>query len=268
MTKSIEFVIIRHPQTLQKSEVVVLIKKIKVSKNKMFSKKERPMYSLVLSLLIVVLVTVSAPAQAKTAYISDELKVAMRSGASSGHRIIKFLVSGTAFTVLGSSDDEKFIEIELSDGSTGWVATENVMDAPSARERLVSANEKLNQAKQENKDLKNTIAELRAEAKQLNSEINTLQNERTKLSNLLEDLKITAANPMALRQENMQLKESLSKAEAIAEELDKDNQQLRSNVAQEWFMIGGAVSLGSLIFGLILTRINWKRKRESWGDSF
>ena len=50
--------------------------------------------------------------------------------------------------------------------------------------------------------------------------------------------------------------------------LDKDNQALRSNVAQEWFMIGGAVAMGSLILGLILTRINWRRKRDNWGDSF
>ena len=234
----------------------------------MFNKKDQSMHSLMLSVLIVILAAISAPAQAKTAYISDEVKVAMRSGASNGHRILKFLRSGTAFTVLGTSDDEKFIEIELSDGKTGWVATENVMDIPSARERLVSANNKLSQVRQENKDLKNTIAKLRAEGKQLKSEVNTLQNERTRLSNSLDDLKITAANPLALSKKNTQLKNDLSKAEANAEELDKENQQLRSNVAQEWFMIGGGVSLGSLIIGLILTRINWKRKRESWGDSY
>ena len=237
-------------------------------KNKVFNKKNQSLHSLVLSALIVILATISAPAQAKTAYISDEVKVAMRSGTSNEHRILKFLMSGTAFTVLGTSDDEKFIEIELSDGKTGWVATENVMDIPSARDRLVSVNNKLSKVRQENKDLENTIAKLRAEGKQLKSEKNTLQNERTNLSNSLDDLKITAANPLSLSKKNKQLKKDLSKAEATSAKLDKDNQQLRSNVAQEWFMIGGAVSIGSLIVGLILTRINWTRKRDSWGDSF
>ena len=50
--------------------------------------------------------------------------------------------------------------------------------------------------------------------------------------------------------------------------LSEENQQLRSNVQQEWFIIGGGVSIGSLILGLILTRINWRRKRDTWGDSF
>jgi len=239
-----------------------------VIKNKVFNRKTPFMHSLMLSVLIIMLAAISAPAQAKTAYISDEVKVAMRSGASNGHRIIKFLNSGTAFTVLGSSDDEKFIEIKLSDGKTGWVATENVMDIPSARERLVSANNKLGQVRQENKDLKNTIAQLRAEGKQLKSELSTLQNELTRLSGSLDDLKVTAANPLALSKKNMQLKKDLSEAEANAAKLDKDNQRLRNNVAQEWFMIGGGVSLGSLIIGLILTRINWKRKRSSWGDGY
>ncbi len=79
---------------------------------------------------------------------------------------------------------------------------------------------------------------------------------------------ITAANPLALSKKNKLLKKDLDKAEDRAAMLDDDNQQLRSNVAQEWFIIGGAVSIGSLIFGLILTRINWRRKKDSWGDSF
>ena len=96
----------------------------------------------------------------------------------------------------------------------------------------------------------------------------SLQSERTNLSNSLEDLKITASNPLALSKKNKELKKELDKARDNEAMLEKDNQQLRSNVMQEWFMIGGAVSIGSLLFGIILTRINWRRKRSSWGDSF
>lgn len=239
-----------------------------MNKNEIFSKKERSIHALMLSVLIVILAAISVPAQAKTAYISDEVKVAMRSGASNGHRIINFLVSGTAFTVLGSSDDEKFVEIKLSDGTTGWVAAENVMDTSSARKRLDSANNKLSQVRQENKELKNTVAELTAEAKQLKSGISTLQKERTELNDSLDDIKTTLAKPLSLHQENVQLRGELSQANANAEKLDKDNQQLRDNVAQQWFIIGGGVSLVSLIIGLLLTRINWTKKNGNWGSGF
>ncbi len=222
----------------------------------------------VLSLLVMLFLSVSMPVQAKTSYVSDELKVPLRSGASNGHRIIKFLRSGTALTVLGASDDDKFIEVEVAGGKSGWVAAEDVMDVPSGRDRLAFANKKSAKMRQENKDLKNSVAELRSEVRKLKNEKGTLQNERTNLSNSLDDIKITAANPLALSKKNKQLKKDLGRAEDKAAMLDKDNQSLRSNVAQEWFIIGGAVSLGSLIVGLILTRINWRRKKDSWGDSF
>ncbi len=234
----------------------------------MFNKQIFSLRGFILSVLAMLVLTVTLPVQAKTSYVSDELKVPMRSGASNGHRIVKFLRSGTALTVLGASDDNKFIEVEISGGKTGWVEATNVMDIPSGRDRLVSVNKKMSKVRQENKDLKKSIGKLKAEIRQLKNEKGTLKNERTNLSNSLDDLKITAANPLALSRKNKQLKKERNKAREQASMLDKDNQQLRSNVAQEWFIIGGAVSLGSLIVGLILTRINWRRKRDSWGDSF
>jgi SH3 domain protein len=241
---------------------------LKVVKNKVFYNRVISIRFFILSVFVMSVMTVSMPVHAKTGYVSDELKVALRSGASNGHRIVKFLKSGTALTVLGASDDNKFIEVEITDGKTGWIAAENVMDVPSGRDRLAAANKKSAKMRQENKDLKASIAKLKAEIRQLKGEKNSLQSERTNLSNSLDDIKITAANPLALSKKNKLLKKDLDKAEDRAAMLDDDNQQLRSNVAQEWFIIGGAVSIGSLIFGLILTRINWRRKKDSWGDSF
>ena len=224
--------------------------------------------SCVVSALMILFMAASMPVQAKTSYVSDELNVPMRSGASNGHRIIKFLRSGTALTVLGASDDNKFIEVKIADGKTGWVASKDVMDIPSGRDRLAAAKKKFANADKVITDLENKIKELKTEIRQLKNEKSKLENERTNLSNSLEDLKITAANPLALSKKNKELKKDLEKAEANVAMLDKDNQALRSNVMQEWFIIGGAVSIGSLILGLIITRINWRRKRDNWGDSF
>ncbi len=237
-------------------------------KNQLVKDKSASIRSLVLSLFAMLVVTVSMPVQAKTSYVSDQLNVPMRSGASNGHRIVKFLKSGTALTVLGASDDNKFIEVKTNSGKSGWIAAENVMDVASGRDRLVYANKKLAKIKEENEKLKNSVAGLKSEIRALKKKKGSLESERTNLTNSLDDLKITAANPLSLSKKNKQLKKDLNRAEDRAAMLDKDNQSLRSNVMQEWFIIGGAVSLGSLIVGLILTRINWRRKKDSWGDSF
>ena len=226
-----------------------------------------PFFNVLVLSVVFISALASEPVYAKTAYVSDELKIPMRSGASNGHRILKFLKSGTALNVKSTSGDGKYTEIEAG-GKSGWVLTEQIMDIPSGRDRLAAAKKKFANADQVITELENKVAELKASIKQLKNEKGALLNERTNLSNSLEDLQITAANPLALSKKNKQLKKELEKVRANEAMLEKDNQQLRSNVMQEWFVIGGAVSIGSLILGIILTRINWRRKRDSWGDSF
>jgi SH3 domain protein len=223
----------------------------------------------VISGLVLFAAFASQPVYAKAVrYVSDELTIPLRSGSTNQHRIIKFLKSGTSLTVLETSEDGKFTKVEINGNKSGWVESKNLMDVPSGRDRLAAANKKFANSFQQIKELNNTIAEMKAEIRQLKKEKGTLQNERTNLSNSLEDLKITAANPLSLSKKNKELKKELDKAHANEEMLEKDNQQLRSNVMQEWFLIGGGVAIGSLLLGIIVTRINWRRKRSSWGDSF
>lgn len=205
---------------------------------------------------------------AETTYVSDELTIPVRTGASNQHRIIKFLSSGTRLNIIEESDDAKYVHVELGNDKTGWVLKDKLMSIPSGRDRLVTANKKLTQAREQVKELKASVSELKSELKSLKGEKNSLLNERTNLSNSLEDLKITAANPLSLAKKNKALKRQLDQAHDNEASLERENQQLRSNVTQEWFMIGGSVSIGSLILGLLITRINWRRKRSNWGDSF
>ena len=236
-------------------------------KNNVLNNRTQSIRRFTLSLIVLFCVMICLPAQAKTVrYVSDELKVPLRSGATNGHRIIKFIKSGTALTVLDTEGD--FTEVKLSDDKTGWVSTDDIMDIPSGRSRAAVANKQLEKSRQQIKELSSSIAELKSEVRQLKNEKGTLKTEHTNLSNSLEDLKITAANPLSLSKKNKELKKELEKVRSNEAMLEKDNQQLRSNVMQEWFIIGGAVAIGSLILGIILTRINWRRKHNSWGDSF
>jgi SH3 domain protein len=239
-----------------------------VTKKKLLNNSNHYIRSFVLSVLVMFVAASSMPALAKTSYVSDELTVPMRSGPSNAYRIIKFLKSGTPLTVIGASDDKEYVEVKIGEDKTGWIATKHIMDIPSGRDRLAAAKKKFANADKVITDLENEIKELKTEIRKLKNEKSSLENERTNLSNSIEALKITAANPLALSKKNKELKKELEKAESKASMLDNENQRLRSNVTQEWFMIGGGVSIGSLILGLIITRINWRRKRDSWGDSF
>ena len=206
--------------------------------------------------------------QAETLYVSDQLTIPMRSGASNQHRIIKFLRSGTALQVLGKSDDGKYLHVQTSKGKKGWVETRQTMHEVSARERIVRLKKQFSNVSDTIADFEKKIATLKQENQLLQDRYKSLESERQNLESAYDELKLTAANPLALARTNKQLQRKLDQALASEEQLVKENQKLKDNVMQEWFMIGGGVSIGSLLLGLIITRINWRRKRNSWGDSF
>lgn len=224
---------------------------------------------MLLSLLLSAGVLTGVAAEAGTVrYVSDQLTIPMRSGPTSQNRIIKFLPSGTMLTVLGTSDDGNYLNIENQAGKQGWVEVKSLMDQPAARQRIVVVNKRLAQAYQAINQLKKNIVGLKQHQQQVDTQYKTLKSKKQSLQGKYDDLRVTASSSIILSRSNKQLQTELDQAQASESAMEKENQRLRDNVMQNWFLIGAGVSLGSLILGLLLTRINWKSKRNSWGDSF
>ena len=201
----------------------------------------------------------------ETRYVSDELKVPMRSGASNKHRILRFLKSGTQLKVLETDDDAGYSRITTRDGKEGWVENGDMMSQPSARDRIVTVNNRLSKSRETVKELKSTITELKTENANLKRQLNTSDKQGKALESDLAHLKKVTANPMALANKNKALQDELTTITKLNKQLEDENEALSDASAQDWFILGAAVSLGSLLFGLLITRIRWQKKR-SWGD--
>lgn len=199
-------------------------------------------------------------------YVSDELTIPMRSGTSDKHRIFRFLTSGTALKVLEVSDDGNYSLVSSPEGKEGWVENSNLMNRRSARDRLVDANTKLDKSRKTVKDLKKTIANLTSESKTLSRQLAAAEKRGSALEGDITYLKKVTANPLALANTNKALEDELNTANRLIERLKSDNQRLSDETTRDWFIRGAAVSLGSLLFGLLITRVRW-RKSRSWGDS-
>jgi len=126
-------------------------------------------------------------------------------------------------------------------------------------------NKRLEKAQVQVKDLQQQLAELQGQNNAMDTQLKQSQREIKSMEGSMDKLKRISANPAAIANENKTLKTQLSKLTASNKMLSDENEQLASDSTKDWFMLGAAVSLGSLLFGLLITRINWKRKR-SWGD--
>lgn len=218
------------------------------------------MKSVVLFLALAVL---SMSLHAQNAYISDDLNVAIRSGKTFQHRIMRFVPSGTRVEVL-QTDDDGYALIRTPEGTEGWLEATHLSQQPHARDRLAQAQRQMEGLRERITDHEQQIANLRAERDEAQSRVRETETELARLATEMETLRDAAARPMEIAEENERLRELADRHRARAEALDVQLAELRQTEQREWFLVGAGVAVGSALLGILLTRIRWRRRQDGW----
>lgn len=214
---------------------------------------------------VLLVLTFSAAALGETTrWVADDLKVAVRSGPSTKHRILRFVESGTPMTVLVTDADNGYTQVRTPDGTEGWMLTEQLMEQRGARERLERARAQIETLRDTEQALGGEIRALQARVDELQTEKAVLEDQLTATRDELGDLRRVAAEPIAVAEENRALQSALAEEQLKVKTLGAEVIALRDRSLKEWFMIGAGVSLGSLFLGLIIPRIRWRRR--GWDD--
>lgn len=213
--------------------------------------------------LLLCLFLFSAALHAETAYISDDLNVAIRSGKTFQHRIMRFVPSGARVEVL-QRDEDGYVLIRTQEGTEGWLEGSNLANQPHARDRLAQAERQLATLRDQRGELQGQIQTLRGERDQALGQVRQTQAELERLATEMENLRQAAARPLELAQDNERLRGLLSQTRARAETLERELAEVKQTEQREWFMVGAAVTVGSLLLGIILTRIRWRRRNDGW----
>ena len=205
---------------------------------------------------------VSSPAAvaAESVYVSDQLEITLRTGPGVKNKIIAMLNSGDKLEVL-QKNPEGYTEVRTATGKTGWVLQRYLMSAPAARTRLeeIEAREQQVAAQQaEIEQLRNDLALSRTES-------GSVQQQNAALQTELKQVRKVAADTLAINEKNSELEAALEKAEAQQTSLRLDNERLRSNTEQAWFVRGAGVILLGMLLGLLIPKLRFKKKRK-WGD--
>lgn len=217
-------------------------------------------------LLPILLIAVSLPVCAKTAYISDQLKITMRSGESTTHKVVKMLPSGMQVNVISQDSKTGYSKIRLSNGTTGYVLTRMLLNERPARERLAEAEEQLQVLRQEPDKLGSQLATLQDNHQALQLQYESLAQQNDQLNSEIESLRLAAAEPMRIaRERDMAVEKNRQLNDELAT-LKLSNQRLTDKTEQNWFVIGAAAIIVGIVLGLILPRLRVRRRRSEWGD--
>ena len=162
--------------------------------------------------------------------------------------------------VIERDRDSGYSRVRTAGGTEGWVLTRYLMDEPSAREQLASLTSRLTNATAEGSSLESQLAAVNSEYDAAARRIAELEREKSALESELAEIKRTAANVLAINDQNKQLRDQLASAEIEADTLEQQNRELTSQTTRYWFMTGALVLLVGMILGIWLPRIRWQRR--------
>ena len=203
--------------------------------------------------------------QAQTLYVSDQLEIQLRSGATNQHRILRMLPSGTPLEVLEVDQAEGWTRVRAPSGVDGWVLSRFLMPERSARDRLAAAEQRMARLEQENRQLTASLRELRGEKESVEKARGELDQNSRQLAQELEEIRRTASSALAIDAENKELKSRIVGAEREIQVLQQENARLQDRTSRDWFMVGAGVVVLGIIIGLVIPRLRFRRK-SSWGE--
>lgn len=179
-------------------------------------------------------------------YLTDQFEIALQKSKDPNSPVITQIKSGAPVEILQAAGADGYAKVSTFNNKVGWILDSFLMQQPGGRDQYLAINK---------------------EYQKLKKEVDTQVRERTEsLSSELEQLKSIAKRPLQLREENLRLKNILEEERASVEIIKQENREFKSiHKDRRWFIAGAITAIGSLLLGLIITKIPWQ-KRKSWGE--
>lgn len=187
----------------------------------------------------------AAPTLAQDRYIADKLFTYMHSGPSNQYRIIGSIDAGEKVKLLNTDKNSGYSQIADSRGRNGWVETRFVT-------RDMSMAVRLPQLEKELKEVKSQLA-------------NARQNADSEKAGLVDSLDVRNKQIADLEKSYGDISQQLTASQTEVRELRAKLDTQKEDLLLKYFMYGGGVAGGGLLFGLLLPHIIPRRKRNPAG---
>ncbi len=185
-------------------------------------------------------------------YVSDILKLTLRTGPSIENKIIAVIESGQVMEVIKSGDE--WSQVQLPNGKEGWVLS-----------RYLTTNEtnniKLQRLEAKHKNLMVQAAELleennriKEENKSFSTDFKTNQKQLAKIQSDYDALKAEAAEFLKLKTNYERAASELTEQTAKAKQLEEQLSSLEMNTYIKWFLAGSGVLIVGFIIGFSTKR--------------
>jgi SH3 domain protein len=199
------------------------------------------------------------PAHSETSYITDDIRVMLRSDSGMDRRIIAMPKSGTQVEVLEKLENG-WSKVRLPNEKEGWLLTRYLGPGPPSKQviaKLKSENEVL---RQQAKTLVEENVRLKRERKDFEKALSKQTNTAETLRKSYETLKSGSSEFLSLKASYEKASKDLATKTKRQAELEEELRALQESQTLRWFVGGAAVLLVGLIIGFMARR---RRRRPS-----
>jgi SH3 domain protein len=210
------------------------------------------------ALFVQLIIIISTPsAQAESMYVTDILKVTLRTGPSLNNKIIKMVESGQKIEVIEPGQEWSLVRIE--DGMEGWILNRYMISEQTNKIKLIKLESKYSRLKAKSSSIFEENAEFKNENQKLGSELSDAKKKLEKIRNDYESLKAESAEFLALKSNFEKVSKQLTEQTQKATELEEQVSNLEVSYYIKWFLAGSGV----LFVGFILGYSTKRQRRQS-----
>ena len=210
-------------------------------------------------LLVLALSILTVPAahlaEAETVYVTDVLRLSLRSQPEVSSERVGVLESGQKLEIVNTSGE--WAMVRSNDEKTGWVRMRFLTPETTSGRKLEVLKKKHQILVLQAADLRKENTELKAELAQVRQELVTNSEELNRVEESYSSLKSGSADYLQLKTEHEEAVTKLSEYSTRLETLESDLSKFELQRTVRWFLSGAGVLLLGLIIGF-----NAKRQRR------
>ena len=190
--------------------------------------------------------------QAETMYVTDDIKITLRTGQGIDHKILAMIKPGQELEVL--QPDDEWTQVQLPNGMEGWVLTRFLTYNKPCRLELEVLKKKYETLSAQSAFLLKENRVYKEESKRLRTELSGSKEMLMAISESYDTLKKESADFLELKSKHeltsSQLADQTKKVENLEEELSK----LLSHRNIIWFLSGAGVLVLGILIGFSARR--------------
>ena len=212
------------------------------------------MRSLIALMVAIVLAVplLAGTTEAKTMYVTDVLRLTLRSEPGSGSEIVGVLKSGQSLEIV--EENEQWAQVRLPEGKEGWVPIRFLTPEKTADLKLARLQQSFDTQKNELAAIRIEAAEVKKQNELLSKELDQQRRQAEEAQKAYDQLKEESADYLQLKSEHRTTVKKAAEQSSQIIDQEKKLARLETQRLVRWFLAGAGVLLLGFIIGFSAKR--------------